>query len=91
MAEPGGDELPDPGVPRMGYPLPPELGEITSQTERRWLSMVLFAAREQLDMWGDVIEKKVGVRDPQTDAVRDGIDDYRRARGWSSHGYGREE
>jgi hypothetical protein len=72
------------------YPLP-ELGEITSQVERRWLSMLLFSAREQIDMWGDVIEKQTGVRDEHTDGIRDVIDDYRRARGWSPHGFGMEE
>lgn len=74
-----------------GLPLPVELGEITSQLERRWLSMLLFMAREQMAMWGDVVEKRTGVRDRLVDDIRDAIDDYRAVRGWSPHGFGREE
>jgi hypothetical protein len=72
------------------YPLP-EIGEISSQEERRWLSMLLYAAREQIDMWGDVIERQTGVRDEHTDGVRNAIDDYRAARGWPGNGFGGEE
>ena len=59
------DELgPENGTTEMAeqsgkYPLPAELGD-TSQVERRWLSMLLFSAREQIDMWGDVIETRSG-------------------------------
>ena len=38
----------------------PEPGTVE---EVRWLSAVLFAAREQISMWGDVIEARAGVRD----------------------------
>ena len=66
----------------------PEPGSVE---ETRWLSAVLFAAREQISMWGDVIEARAGVRDVHTDSVRNSVDAYRAKRGWSPHGYGGEE
>jgi hypothetical protein len=55
------------------------------------LSRLLFSAREQVEMWADVVESQAGK--PAT-AVRElvaELDAYRAERGWSPHGYGGEE
>lgn len=55
------------------------------------LSRLLFAAREEIDMWADIIEAKTGEKaDPQRRIVRE-IDEYRAERGWSPNGYGGEQ
>lgn len=54
------------------------------------LSKLLFEAREQLDMWADIVEVKSGVpaRYPREVVAR--IDAYRAERGWSPDGFGGE-
>jgi hypothetical protein len=59
-------------------------------TDNARLSRLLFAAREQIAMWAEVVEKRAGR--PATDVrqVLDEIDAYRAERGWSAHGFGGE-
>jgi hypothetical protein len=59
-------------------------------TEAARLSRLLFEAREQIDMWADVIEARGGYS-AVTRAVRDEIDAYRAERGWSPNGFGGEQ
>jgi hypothetical protein len=62
----------------------------TANFDAARLSRLLFAAREQIDMWGDVVQTIHGRRDRHTDRVRDDIDAYRAERGWSPNGFGGE-
>jgi len=58
-------------------------------SDERRLSKLLFEAREQLDMFADIMQSQIGqALGPRR--VRDEIDAYRNERGWSPHGYGRE-
>ena len=67
-------------------------------TDDARLSRLLFEAREQLDMWGDIVQKRVDAL-PEPGRVtrnyphdlRDQIDEYRAERGWNPHGYGGED
>jgi hypothetical protein len=52
------------------------------------LDALLWDAREQIAMWGDVVAHRFGRRDPSVDRVRDRIDDFRARRGWSPDGPG---
>lgn len=58
--------------------------------DRFFLSRVLFEAREQLDMWADVVESRTGERDHSLTRLIKEIDTYRRNRGWLEGGYGNE-
>jgi hypothetical protein len=55
------------------------------------LSKLLFLAREELEMWADVVESETGKPADSTRRVIEGIDAYRQERGWSPHGFGSEE
>ncbi len=61
-----------------------------SQDEAQELSMLLFLAREQVAMWADVVERRVGIRDTTVDKIRDSIDAYRARFGWDPDGIGGE-
>jgi hypothetical protein len=52
------------------------------------LSRLLFEAREQISMWGDVVENRVGRRDPYVDELVKRIDEFRAAQGWDPNGFG---
>jgi hypothetical protein len=54
------------------------------------LSKLLFEAREQVDMWADVVEAKGGKPASHARSVVERIDAYRRRRGWSPDGFGGE-
>lgn len=54
------------------------------------LSKLLFEAREQIDMWGDVVFARTGQCPEHINSIRDRIDTYRAERGWSPHGFGGE-
>ncbi|MFJ1539220.1 hypothetical protein ACIODS_11825 [Micromonospora chalcea] len=63
----------------------------TAQSEAALLSRMLFEAREQAEMFADLIERQTG-GGGMTQArrlVRE-IDAYRAARGWSPDGFGGE-
>lgn len=64
--------------------------ETPALTNAARLSRLLFDAREQIDMWADVVEARS--RRPATDArkVVAEIDAYRAEHGWSPHGFGGE-
>lgn len=55
------------------------------------LSRLLFEAREEIEMWADVVEARGGWRAAlyPREVVRR-IDNYRVGRGWSRHGFGGE-
>lgn len=54
------------------------------------LSRILFSAREQCDMWADVVERQTGQPATAVRALVAEIDAYRASRGWSPHGFGGE-
>lgn len=54
------------------------------------VSKLLFEARELIDMYGDVVARATGCRAAHVDDVRDRLDAYRAARGWSRNGFGGE-
>lgn len=66
-----------------------------SQTERiseaARLSKMLFSARESIEMWADVVESQTGKESNHERRLVAEIDAYREERGWSPHGFGREE
>lgn len=64
---------------------------MTEITEAARLSKMLWDAREQLDMWSDVVAKTVGKRPEGIDRLRHEIDQYRKEKGWSSNGFGGEK
>jgi hypothetical protein len=67
------------------------LGELGyTVVNKKELSMLLFLAREQIAMWGDVVEQRVGRRDVGTDNIRDSIDQFRKDQGWDPDGFGDE-
>jgi hypothetical protein len=61
-----------------------------SANEAERLSRTLFEARELLDMYADVVFQMTDRHDPWINSTRDGIDAYRRERGWSPNGFGGE-
>lgn len=54
------------------------------------LSRMTFEAREEIDMWGDVVQSRSGRTDLQLRRLRDQIDAFRAEQGWSPHGFGHE-
>lgn len=54
------------------------------------LSRLLFAAREEIAMWADVVEVRTGQPARHTRQVLAEIDAYREERGWSRYGFGGE-
>lgn len=52
------------------------------------LDRLLFEAREHVAMWGDVVEARMGRRDPHVDSVRDRLDTFRATQGWNPDGFG---
>lgn len=54
------------------------------------LSKLLFEAREEIEMWADVVESHSGQPASQTRDVLARLDAYRAERGWPPHGYGHE-
>lgn len=54
------------------------------------LSRLLFEAREQIDMWADVVEARTSKPANYTRDLVKRIDLYRAERGWSPHGFGGE-
>lgn len=55
------------------------------------LSRLLYEAREQIDMWGDVVFARTGQTPEYVNGVRDRIDAYRAERGWPHNGFGGED
>lgn len=54
------------------------------------LSRLLFEAREQIEMWSDVVEGRSGKPSRYTRDLVKRIDLYRAERGWSPDGFGGE-
>lgn len=54
------------------------------------LSKLLFEAREEIEMWADVVEVRTGKPARQTRELLAALDAYRAERGWSPHGFGHE-
>jgi hypothetical protein len=54
------------------------------------LSRILFQARENLEMWADVVRSRAGRGDSSLAALIGEIDDYRSERGWNVDGFGGE-
>lgn len=54
------------------------------------LSRLLFAAREEIEMWADVVEARTGKQATHTREVLAQLDTYRAERGWSPDGFGGE-
>jgi hypothetical protein len=65
-------------------------GPQTEPSEAARLSKMLFAAREEIAMWADVVEARSDQDATHTRAVLAEIDAYRAERGWSPHGFGGE-
>ena len=63
---------------------------MTAEAQSAELSKLLFEVREQIDMWADVVAARTGARPVYIDDLRDRIDAYRAARGWSPNGFGGE-
>jgi hypothetical protein len=64
--------------------------KMAAPTEAARLSKMLFSARESLEMWADVVERRSGRSDDFTRGLVREIDEYRAERGWSPHGFGGE-
>ena len=64
--------------------------EQTVEDDAAELSRLLFEAREQIDMWADVVEARVGKPANYTRSLVERIDLYRAARGWNPDGFGGE-
>lgn len=60
-------------------------------SEAARLSKMLFEAREQCDMWADVVETSTGQSDTTVRRLVAEIDAYRAERGWSPNGFGGEQ
>lgn len=54
------------------------------------LSKLLWAAREEAEMWADVVEARSGKPATSTRQTVAELDAYRAERGWSPHGFGGE-
>jgi hypothetical protein len=52
---------------------------------------MLFQARENLEMWADVVESKTGLPAASVRRLVDEIDEYRSEHGWNPNGFGREQ
>lgn len=63
---------------------------VLTEAEAQELSRLLFAAREEIAMWGDVLERRVAERDPSVDRLLAELDGYRTRLGWNPHGFGGE-
>ncbi len=61
-----------------------------TEDEARELSQLLFLAREQIAMWGDVVQQRMGVRDTAVDNIRDAVDAFRARYDWNPDGFGSE-
>lgn len=55
------------------------------------LSKLLFEARELVEMFADVTERRTGREDGWSRRVVIEIDSYRAGRGWASDGFGGED
>jgi hypothetical protein len=63
----------------------------TPPSENARISRLLFCAREEIEMWADVVESRSGeIAESQRRTIRE-IDEYRAERGWSPHGFGGEQ
>lgn len=58
--------------------------------ENTRLSAMLFDAREQIEMWADVVESRTGQPAEHARRLVAEIDGYRAERGWSPNGFGGE-
>lgn len=65
------------------------MGRVTGDEARR-LSRLLFEARENCEMFADVVERQSGRTDPSVRRVVAEIDAYRAEQGWSAAGFGGE-
>ncbi len=61
-----------------------------SDVEAQRLSKMLFEAREEIEMWAEVVEIRTGRRAASTCRVLERIDGFRQEQGWSRHGFGGE-
>lgn len=59
-------------------------------TETQRLSKLLYEARDVIDMYLAIIERRLDKPDHYSRRVRDEIDAYRAERGWSPDGFGGE-
>lgn len=60
-------------------------------TEAARLSKMLYEAREQIDMWADVVEIKTHREATAARRLVREIDTYRAEHGWNRYGYGGEQ
>jgi hypothetical protein len=60
------------------------------QTENARLSRLLFYAREEIEMWADVVERRTGrTAAAQRRVIRE-LDEFRTEKGWHRNGFGGE-
>lgn len=59
-------------------------------SEAAKMSRMLFAARENLSMWGDVVTARTGKIPTSVLELVEEIDAYRAEHGWSPNGFGGE-
>lgn len=62
-----------------------------TDSDAKRLSRLLFAARESVEMFADIVEARAGKPDTYTRRLVSEIDQYRAERGWSPHGFGHED
>lgn len=55
------------------------------------LSKMLWACREEIEMWADVVENRTGKEAKYLRDLVKEIDTYRTEQGWSPDGFGNEE
>ena len=63
----------------------------TERDGRRRLSKMLFACRENLEMWADVVEARGHGQPLEIRRLVREIDEFRKTQGWNPDGYGGEK
>lgn len=60
-------------------------------TENEKLSKLLFDARESIEMFVDILERRTKAVALYERGIIKQIDEYRKTKGWSPHGFGGEQ
>ncbi len=71
----------------MNHPSPVDQHGVVTNAE---LSKLLWSARENIEMWADVVESRTGKPANEARDTLAKLDAYRASRGWSPHGFGGE-
>jgi hypothetical protein len=68
----------------------PQEQVVVISTDAAQVSRMLFLASELLDMYGDLVFSLSDRKDPGIYGLKQDIDGYRAAKGWSPNGFGGE-